>query len=287
MRYSDDEQMGIRVLARELDVSNAQIIEGFPQLFDLSIGRFFISYCRSLDRVQLDGAPRAREKNFDAIQNRWITRAESFVSVHQYELVEVIDWLLDAAAHQRPWITNVDDLGRPKKLMKCATMEALSQEADKLMARRPNSGPRRPSREVLLGPEDEVFVRELGAGYTLVRLLSSAALDVEGMRMRHCIGNGGYDWRLEDRHGYSYFSIRDEHGQPRATIETATRLIDEITYGQIRQFQGPRNEPPEAHVVDLVIGAMAEMKWIDQPRSKTSATDDDLRNAFMRGGNLR
>jgi hypothetical protein len=100
---------------------------------------------------------------------------------------------------------------------------------------------------------DERWVRDLGAGYHLVRLLSSAALDEESKAMRHCIGHGAYDDHLEDAK-YACYSVRDADGKRHATLETMLEVIV--------QFEGPANKPAPQYVVDLIDGVRAELGWI-------------------------
>ncbi|MCJ9751415.1 hypothetical protein MOV61_11895 [Neorhizobium sp. BETTINA12A] len=149
---------------------------------------------------------------------------------------------------------NLDDHGCPKKLMKCGTIKRLLHEADK--------GERRKQRQPLphyltLTSADERHQIDLGAGYSLVRLLSPAAFDVEGAEMAHCIGRGSYDEDLLVG-GHEFYSVRHEDGGRRATIQIVPKEIDGQVYGQIRQFVGFANEVPEPHIVDLVNGVMTD-----------------------------
>jgi len=71
-------------------------------------------------------------------------------------------------------------------------------------------------REATLGEEADSCDTEieLDGGWRWVRLTSAAALDYEGRRMRHCIGDGAYD-----RFRTEIFSLRDAHNEPHVTLE--------------------------------------------------------------------
>jgi hypothetical protein len=173
---------------------------------------------------------------------------------HSIDAWHVCDWLLTAVSDGHPWIANVGLDGHPKKLMKCGTLERLAFEATKGLRQRD-------IRDIVLGPEDESFAFELGAGHTLVRLFSRAALRKEGLRMHHCVGQGAYDELLDDP-DVGFFSVRDRDGKPKATLE--------IRDGFLRQFRGPTNAEPTDAIKDLVapaIDAFGWRDWRDRPRS--------------------
>ena len=142
----------------------------------------------------------------------------------------VRDWLVAAVANCAPWLKNVDHLGRPKKLMKFPTVEALVREVDMWMLREASK-----NRDIRLVGEDEAFELEVGDGYYVVRLLTPTALDRESGRMQHCVGGGAYDRDVVGGRIF-IFSLRDASGKPHATIEEKE--------GRIVQIQGKQNEPP-------------------------------------------
>lgn len=192
---------------------------------------------------RIDGWP---EQGGDVVRRKWEQRARLWVGRHSADIRHVVDWLLNAQTEWHAWLGNVGSDGYPKKLMKCGTLERLVHEANKGLKARKVA-------DVELGPEDEQFVADLGAGYTLVELLSPLALRKEGSAMRHCMGHGGYDWQLAevDRHLYS---VRDPHGAPTATLE-----VHGFT---VRQFRAERNEHPSAALIDLVSGVAADWSWL-------------------------
>ncbi|MCV9964150.1 PcfJ domain-containing protein [Pararhizobium sp. BT-229] len=149
----------------------------------------------------------------------------------------IADWLKVAVADNAPWLGRLDKFGRPKKLMKFASLDAISAEADKQMRRKQASLGK--SSGVLSGEEE--FHYDLGGGWSLVKLLSKASLDWESEAMQHCIGHGSYDGHLQ-RDDALLLSLRDPYGKPHATIE--------IVNGELIQFQGKQNVAPvEKYVV--------------------------------------
>lgn len=206
---------------------------------------------------RIDGWP---ELGDGATSRKWSRRAALWMQWNSVDAWHVADWLITAVADGHPWLANVDDNGHPKKLTKCGSLERLVHEATKGLRQRN-------LREIALGPDDESFVLDLGAGHTLVQLFSLAALRAEGLRMHHCIGRGSYDVLLADP-DIGFFSVRDENGKPLATLE--------IRDGYVRQFRGPANSEPTDAVKDLVVGAVDAFRWQDwrdRPRPPTQDGD--------------
>jgi hypothetical protein len=149
---------------------------------------------------------------------------------HFFAARHIADWLAAAIANQEQWLENVDDLGRPKKLLKFATIDAIIREADKAMLRYAQK-----SQNVKLRDGDEKLIMELADGYHIVQLLTPAALDRESGEMQHCIGNGGYDDHLSTK-GVQYVSLRGPGGKAHATLE--------VDNGRVLQLQGKQNAQP-------------------------------------------
>lgn len=140
------------------------------------------------------------------------------------QATHIRDWLQVAIINNADWLSKVDDLNRPKKLMKFGSLEAIVAEADKAMLKAVQSG-----RRVVLNDKDEEFHAELADGYYLVRLRTPEALDHESAEMRHCIGNGSYDADLANEK-MLFLSMRAPNGKARATLE--------IEDGTVKQIQG-------------------------------------------------
>lgn len=171
------------------------------------------------------------------------TRPEHFPAARH-----IADWIAAAIANDEPWLSNVDDLGRPKKLLKFSTLEAITKEADKAMLRYAQK-----SRDVKLRDGDEELVMELADGFYMVRLLTPAALDRESGEMQHCIGNGGYDDRLSEA-GVRYLSLRGPGGKAHATLE--------VDNGRVLQLQGKQNTRPIREYLERIAPFLRREKLV-------------------------
>lgn len=261
---------------RELDIPDRQLLP-VHNLIGPGLGRVFVKLWLKQDRVdpeimrdpfdrsddprwyQIDGWPNQGGSGEEILRRKWERRASLYVRWHGIEIWHILDWLIYSQAMNVPWITNVDERGEPKKLTKCGSLDALVHEADKgfrLRLLMPTWHLNGDDVEAPVAAEvsvdDETEIADLGVDHTLVELLSPRALRVEGGRMRHCIGHGGYDYRLRDP-GYRYFSVRDPNGMPLATLELKGDLV--------RQFRGPANDDPLPVVADLLSRYAAENGW--------------------------
>ena len=181
------------------------------RLMDLCVKRVLVRDYRSDQRP-----------HFDKVGE--VARMKGLVIGH------IADWLRAALFNGAKWLENVDDGGRQRKLLKFGSIEAITAEADRDMKRdiARLAG-------TALAEGDEAVEMDLGDGWTLVRLLTAKALDLESGRMQHCIGSGGYDEMVAG--GASKFlSLRDPHGKPHATIH--------VEDGSIQELSGKQNETP-------------------------------------------
>lgn len=153
----------------------------------------------------------------------------------------VRDWLKSSITSNARWLSNVDEAGRPKKLLKCSTLKALVDEADKSMLREAGRLSKRP-----LVEGHETVEYELPDGWTIVRMLTPEALDRESAIMQHCVGQGSYDHKIKgiDKKD-GIFSLRDPAGKPHATLE--------VFCGHVEQLQGKQNAVPLQNYVDMVV----------------------------------
>ncbi|TPK91479.1 PcfJ domain-containing protein [Mesorhizobium sp. B2-4-17] len=170
------------------------------------------------------------------------------------QLSHIVDWLRADLYEGAPWLGNLDQHSRPKKLMKCGTYDDLVREADRAMDRR-NGGIAK-----ALGPDDEEFVSGLGDGYKLVRMLTPEALDLESRRMHHCIGHGSYDGRLRAGWG-RYLSVRDSKKRPVVTIELRQEANARWS---ISQIQGRHNGRPARLVMEALRPYTIAQGWRDR-----------------------
>ncbi|WFU04506.1 hypothetical protein QA648_27375 (plasmid) [Rhizobium sp. CB3171] len=146
------------------------------------------------------------------------------------DIERVVEWLHDAVFHEAYWLQKVDEANRPKKIMKCASIEHLLVEIAKTE--------RQSGRK--LGPlaacSGEECIAQLDDGYTIVRLTTAEALDWEGLRMDHCLGCGRYDYCLQSP-GRAFLSLRDRFGRPHVTMSV-------VNGKYVVAMQGKGNRPP-------------------------------------------
>jgi hypothetical protein len=151
----------------------------------------------------------------------------------------IADWLKASIVNNAPWLANVDSAGNPKKLTKFASIDQITQEADKAMAIAIQQ-----QGQITLVEGDEELYATTSDGFHLVRLKTPAALDRESKAMQHCVGNGAYDPWLS-MSDYTLLSFRDRHGNPHATIEIGNR--------HIHQIQGKQNALPRADYLESIV----------------------------------
>lgn len=159
---------------------------------------------------------------------------------------DVVDWFRIALVNNEPWLKNVDEKRRPKKLLKFGSMEALQAEVEKQLARRLAR-----RRSVVLGSSDETVLID-GGDYNITRLLTPRALEQESTAMRHCIGHGAYEDALYDDQCL-LLSLRDKEGIPHATIE--------VRSGLVVQFRGKANSVPKEVYREAVTNLMPQLQW--------------------------
>ena len=162
----------------------------------------------------------------------------------------IADWLASAVINGEAWLDRADSLGRPKKLMKFGSVEAILAEADKAMLKAAQK-----NRAIRLSDGDEELEHFLDDGWYVVRLLTPEALDRESYEMQHCIGEGSYDANLVEEE-LRYYSLRDPAGHAHVTME--------INLGErtALQIQGKQNREPLLEYLDR---AAIFLRSIDVP----------------------
>lgn len=153
----------------------------------------------------------------------------------------IADWLASSVANDAPWLSNVDEHGRVKKLMKFGNLEAMHAEAEKHMRRKLAA-----QAAAVVG--DEPTFAENGEGYKIVRLTTESALDRESAAMRHCVGHGAYD-RFLGSDDHFLLSLRDKANRPHVTIQ--------VNHGTIVQFFGKANSAPKPEYRDAALGLLS------------------------------
>jgi hypothetical protein len=144
----------------------------------------------------------------------------------------IVEWLTMACADNAHWLHNTSVDGKPKKLLKFSKIDDVVKEADRFFRKRTSSSAVNATRS-----DDEAEVMDFGDGYRMVRLSSVAALDREGLLMRHCVGSGSYDEALTSG-SEVFFSLRDKRNKPHVTMEV--RAKDK----KVRQARGKQNAYP-------------------------------------------
>ncbi|MBL0375378.1 hypothetical protein JJB09_25535 [Rhizobium sp. KVB221] len=276
IRYSQAEAtIAIKALMKELGIDNRRHF-GFPELFVAGPGRVYLRGWSKQDQVDPHfvyngtipvsiGGCLIGSTDAD-LGVKWFQRAAYYVDRHGDDLSHIVDWLDTSATQVLSWTKNLDEKRRPKKLMKCGTLAALKAEADKQMRQMLNTLTNRSP----LPEADELTVLALGDVYSIVRMMSPAALDAESLAMRHCIGLGSYDRQLEWP-GYGYYSIRDGNNASLATVE----VID----GLITQFCGRGNNPPLEEAFQVVSAVKRHLGWMtgsDLARYRQGNASDEV-----------
>ncbi len=79
------------------------------------------------------------------------------------------------------------------------------------------------------------LVMELPDGMKVYRLMTAQALDFESEYMGHCVGKGAYDANVVNG-SVQIYSVRDQDGQPHATLE--------VRHDEVYQCKGKGNRTP-------------------------------------------
>jgi hypothetical protein len=166
----------------------------------------------------------------------------AFDSVSEDQVRHICDWLSAAIGRGERWLSRVDDQGRPLKLMKFGAVSQILDEADKAMAKRRGDA-------VTLKPEagGTKVIYDAGDGWTLVRLMTPEALDIEGREMGHCVGQGAYDYGLANNF-IGIYSLRDPMGKSHVTLEINHPM------DKVQQIKGKQNKPPKAEYMRRLLG---------------------------------
>lgn len=265
MKITDFDARLLRYIMAEFGVDRHSFIE-MRKAFICSVGRIALRHFRELDaddpdfvtwggeHIAIGGHHDPEYRRITKDRLRAHRRSSYFVRRYGAQVRHIVDWLDIATRHNHAWLSNVDDKGRPKKLMKCASIEQLFAEAEKQIKIIAQQQPARVDAGSALTSTDIKWTASLGDDLHIVQLLSAAALDEETAVMGHCIGLGSYDLRVEgDQRRFSYWSVRNDDGVPLATIE--------VREGIVRQFSGRGNTAPARGVREAVERNMESLGW--------------------------
>lgn len=217
--------------------------EDVRKAFIVSAGRLAVKHFRELDaidpehvvwndeKIAIGGHPDPEYRR--ATKDRWRAhqRAEYFVQRYGSMTRHVVDWLTVAVREDHAWLRDVDDRGRPKKLLKSGSIKALFDEAERqlrIVAQRQRQSALVDTNYALTS-RDIKWTASIGDDLNLVQLLSAAALDEETAFMGHCIGLGSYDTKVVgDQRRFSYWSVRNDDGIPLATLEVREKVVVQL-----------------------------------------------------------
>lgn len=221
----------------EMRIADVTAFPDIQRLMMLSAGRVHFNRLRSIA----------------AETPNWNEYNPVFKGFERQKLSHIADWLKAAIVNDADWLKNVDDQGRPKKLMKFSNIDQITAEADKAMMIASQQG-----KNIKLDENEEKLIHTFEDGYYLVQMLTASALDRESAFMQHCIGNGGYDHKVTDDK-YRYLSLRDASNKPHATIECDKRSSD--GNWRVLQLQGKQNQMPLAKYCDYLVPYLENEKY--------------------------
>lgn len=146
----------------------------------------------------------------------------------------IFDWAIDERAeiHNYDWVTALAESERWHEECKLLSPGGRYRKTD---------------------PEN--IVKEYEDGWTMQKITNEHDLEVEGSKMGHCVGGGGY-WRAVERGDAEIYSLRDPKNEPHVTIELAGK--DNL---EVIQIQGKEDKRPIAEYRERVA------EWFDSEKS--------------------
>ncbi len=182
------------------------------------------------------------------------------------------DWIKAAIVSHDPWTTDLDDQGRPKRLVQIGSLARAYAMAEKDMNKKANDLRAQFANAGAAFEEDEQnghikTVKTYPDGSRIVQLLTTHALDIESAQLGHCIGNGGYDENI--RHpGREYYSLRDPLNKAHVTFE--------VIEGVLEQFKGKQNAPPVSPYMEMGQEMIRTHQWqISESPAHTGLLEKD------------
>lgn len=99
-------------------------------------------------------------------------------------------------------------------------------------------------------------------GYHWVKLVTALQFEREGRLMNHCVGNGSYYNRWRMNREQEYYSLRDRHNKPHATLEVGFDGGHPLVRrGTVNQCKGNSNKKPDREYQQYIRRFIADMKW--------------------------
>lgn len=175
-------------------------------------------------------------------------KIEDFRSLDQ-EAEACRRWIARAIEMKSEWLGRVDDLGRPKKLLKFSDVPGIVKEVRKSQVKEAQHFAR-----TVVSDIDEEWFADLEGGFHLVKLKTRRALLREGGTLQNCLGDGDYDEHLANGE-YQYFVLRDERGRSHAIAEV--RSADNLVW----EFRGKQNVSPKMKYLAPFARFITEREW--------------------------
>lgn len=176
-----------------------------------------------------------------------------FAEPYWEALDHIMGWLRRAVIYNAAWLQDVDDHGRPKRLLSASRFTDLEREADR------DTDAECEKLAKTLGKHDEITVEDINDGYRVVRLLTREAVDLEAMRMHHHVGQGADRDRFESGEE-AYYSLRRRDGFPVVTLEVE---LPAATPGVLLHIAGRRNSPVSDEHLAILIPWLRKQGWED------------------------
>ncbi|MCS4089315.1 hypothetical protein [Rhizobium sp. BK176] len=158
-------------------------------------------------------------------------------------------WLRRSIKMNIDWLGKVDDLGRPKKLMKFSDIEGIVREVRKAYRMEAQF-----FAQAAASWDDEEWFADLDGGFHLIRLRTPEALLREGGVLQNCLGDGGYDQSLADGE-HQYVVLRDDRNRSHAIAQIRTK--DNL----VCDFLGKQNAVPKHKYLMPFVRFITERQW--------------------------
>ncbi len=242
-----------------LNIINTQEIDNYLQSFcgdDVQLQTFLISALQNVIKknpAYMDVVSELPEESPPWLRDKWNTQK----SWHKFsrkkdirlagKVNDVVNWLKDAIEYKMDWINQVDDLGRPKKLLKISSLEHLESVQQKDQQQIDLKISKLAERELEVEGQYNWLdkVMSFDDGHYIVRLATETALDTEGAYLGHCIGRGGYDYALSGN-VTEFYSLRNKDNLPcvSMSISKDNRCLVEVS--------GRRNSHPKSKFIPYI-----------------------------------
>jgi hypothetical protein len=157
-------------------------------------------------------------------------------------------WLNRSIEMKSDWLDRVDDLGRPKKLMKFSDVDGIMKEIQKSYSKEAQF-----FAQTVASCDDEEWYADLDDGYHLVKLRTREALLREGGVLQNCIGDGGYDKSIATGE-YQYLVLRDDRCRSHAIAQIGDGNL-------VCEFLGKQNVVPKDKYLHPFVKFLTEREW--------------------------